>query len=364
MKICHLTSVHPAIDTRILYKECSSLAKKYEVYLIVKHYKKESINGVHIIPFPKFRNRFVRILFSPILMFIVSLKYKADIYHIHDPELLITLLLLKMFSRAKLIYDIHEDVVSDIQSKTYMNKIIKKIIATFYSIIEKFTVKRIDFNITATPFIRDKFIQFNLNTTDINNYPIIDELKGKNNPKDSTICYIGNITEIRGLSNIIKSLEFVDAELHLAGGYEPIDYRDVLSKKKGWQKVKEYGYINREKMREILLSSNAGLVLFEPEPNHINSQPNKLFEYMSASVPVICSNFPLWQEIVQKNNCGILVNPENPKEIAKAIQYILDNKEEAKKMGQNGRKAVEEKYNWHNEEKKLFAVYQKILKES
>ena len=358
MKVCHLTSVHPAIDTRILYKECSSLAKKYEVYLIGKHHKKESINRVHIIPFPKFINRFVRILISPILMFFYAIKINADIYHIHDPELLITLFLLKLFSRAKLIYDIHEDVVSDIQSKTYINKTIKKTVASFYSIIEKLIVRRIDFNVTATPFIRDKYIRFNLNTTDINNYPLIDELKGKNNPKDSAICYIGNITEIRGLSNIIKSLEFVDAELHLAGGYEPIDYRDVLSKKKGWQKVKEYGYINREKMREILLSSNAGLVLFKPELNHINAQPNKLFEYMSSSIPVIGSDFQLWREIVQRNNCGILVNPENPKEIAKAIKYILDNKEEAKKMGQNGRKAVEEKFNWEIEENKLLKVYQ------
>ncbi len=360
-RVCHLSSVHRATDTRILFKECSSLAKRYEVLLIANHVKEETINNVKIIPFKKINNRFFRILFSPLIIFFIALKYKAEVYHIHDPELLITLILFKIFTRSKLIYDIHEDVVSDIQSKKYLTKFSKKLIIIFFSIIEKFAVKLSDYNITATPYIRDKFLKLNQNTLDINNYPIIDELKAKRNPKDKVICYVGNITEIRGLSNIIKSLKCIDIELHLAGEYEPIKYREELISLKGWSKVKEHGYINRKKMKEILSFSNAGLVLFEPEPNHVNAQPNKLFEYMSASIPVIGSNFPLWREIVLKNNCGILVDPKNPQEIANAIKYILNNKDKAKMMGRNGRRAVKEKYNWQNEEKKLFDVYNKLI---
>lgn len=360
-KVCHLSSVHSANDTRILIKECSSLAKKYKVILIACSDKEERVNNIRIIPFKKINNRFFRILFSPIIMFFTTIKYKADIYHVHDPELLITLMLLKLFTHSKLIYDIHEDVVSDIQSKTYLTKFTKKVVIVFFSIIEKFAVKLSDYNITATPYIRDKFLKLNQNTLDINNYPIIDELKAERNPKDKVICYIGNITEIRGLSNIIKSLEYIDVELHLAGEYEPIKYREELISHKGWSKVKEHGYINRKKMKEILSFSNAGLVLFEPEPNHVNAQPNKLFEYMSASLPVIGSDFPLWRKIVLKNNCGILVDPQNPKDIANAIQYLIDYPEEAKIMGKNGREAVEKYYNWQNEEKKLFDVYNKLI---
>jgi len=295
-------------------------------------------------------------------MFKMALNVKADVYHIHDPELLVTLLLLKTFTKSKVIYDIHEDVVSDIQSKNYLSKFSKKITTTIFSIIEIFTIKRADCNITATPYIHAKFIQINPQTLDINNYPIIDEFAGDYNPKKNAICYIGSITKVRGLTNIIKSLEGLNVELHLAGEYEPLNYRKELMEIKGWDNVIEHGFINRNKMKEILSFSNAGLVLFYPEPNHINAQPNKLFEYMSASVPVICSDFPLWRDIVEKNRCGILVDPSNQKEIIKAIKYILRHKQDAEQMGKNGRRAVEKIYNWKNEEKKLFDIYEKILK--
>ncbi len=55
------------------------------------------------------------------------------------------------------------------------------------------------------------------------------------------------------------------------------------------------------------------------------------------------------------------MDPLNPEEIANAIKYIFENPEEAKKMGQNGRKAVEQKYNWENEEKKLLEVYNILI---
>ena len=86
-----------------------------------------------------------------------------------------------------------------------------------------------------------------------------------------------------------------------------------------------------------------------------------MFEYMIAELPIIASNFLLWREIVEKNNCGICVNPLDPKEIAEAIEYLIEHPDEARKMGENGRKAVLEKYNWENESKKLLEIYEELL---
>jgi glycosyltransferase involved in cell wall biosynthesis len=108
----------------------------------------------------------------------------------------------------------------------------------------------------------------------------------------------------------------------------------------------------------------AGLVTFLPLTNHIDAQPNKMFEYMSAGIPVIASDFPLWREIIQGNDCGILVDPLDPSAIAHAIDYLVSHPEEAHRMGKNGRIAVETKYNWTMEEKKLLAFYDNILNES
>jgi glycosyltransferase involved in cell wall biosynthesis len=103
------------------------------------------------------------------------------------------------------------------------------------------------------------------------------------------------------------------------------------------------------------------LVTFLPSPNHIDAQPNKMFEYMSAGVPVIASHFPLWREIVEGNDCGVCVDPLNPEEIARAIDFLVSHPERAEEMGRNGQRAVWERYNWGNEEMKLISLYGEVI---
>jgi glycosyltransferase involved in cell wall biosynthesis len=121
--------------------------------------------------------------------------------------------------------------------------------------------------------------------------------------------------------------------------------------------VDALGFVDRESVRATMARSMAGMVLFHPEPNHIDAQPNKMFEYMSAGIPVIASNFPLWREIIEGAKCGICVSPLDPEEIAGTIRWIIEHPAEAKQMGKNGRRAVEERYNWDIEEKKLLGFY-------
>ena len=105
----------------------------------------------------------------------------------------------------------------------------------------------------------------------------------------------------------------------------------------------------------------AGLILFPEECQYKDREPTKIFEYMAAGLPIICSNFPIWKNIVERNNCGICVDPLNSKEILDAINYISKNPDRAAIMGCNGREAVREIYNWAIEEKRFLVLYQKIL---
>ena len=102
-------------------------------------------------------------------------------------------------------------------------------------------------------------------------------------------------------------------------------------------------------------------MLFYPEPNHIDVQPNKMFEYMAAGLPVIASNFPHWREIIEGAGCGLLVDPLDPEAIAAAMKWILDHPAEAEAMGQRGRQAVEKKYNWESQSLQLLEIYNRLF---
>ena len=365
-KIVHLTSVHGRHEIRTFLKECVSLARYgYDVSIIIADGQGDEIkDGVKIYDVgPKTGGRLSRMTKTVSKIHKKAKELDGDVYHFHDPELIPVGLKLKKQGK-KVIYDVHEDYGEDILNKEWLPKIIRNPVAKIFDRYEKKAAKAFDGIVTATPHIMTKFKPFNRNTIDINNYPILnttdthnfkETLKGKN------VNYVGAIGRIRGIIEMVTSLEFTDAKLILAGNFTtPGDYALVKSLKE-WTKVDYRGQVVRSEIEKIFAESTAGLVLYHPGPNHTDSQPNKLFEYMAAGLPVIASNFPLWKEIVEKNSCGICVNPLNSKEIADAINWVLKNPLQAAEMGRNGRKIVLEKYNWEAESKKLIKFYEEEL---
>ncbi|MBZ0253555.1 MAG: glycosyltransferase, partial [Candidatus Methylomirabilis sp.] len=129
----------------------------------------------------------------------------------------------------------------------------------------------------------------------------------------------------------------------------------------GWDRVDFRGFQGRREVAAALAEARAGLTLFLPLPNHVAAQPNKLFEYMAAGLPLIASDFPLWRAIVAGANCGLLVEPLDPRAIAAAIEQILEHPDDADKMGRRGREAVYARYNWNVEAEKLLRFYEACL---
>ncbi len=121
--------------------------------------------------------------------------------------------------------------------------------------------------------------------------------------------------------------------------------------------IKYIGKIDRAAVNRLYGSARAGIVLYQPAANHLESQPIKMFEFMAAGLPVVASDFPLWKEIIEGNDCGIAVDPENPEAVRLACMELINNPEKAQRLGRNGKKAVDAKYNWTNEEKKLIELY-------
>ena len=367
-KVCILTSVHPVFDTRIFYKEARTLSRAgYDVTLIAQHNKNEIVEGIKIIPLPKPKNRTERFLKTDFLLFKKALQQKADIYHFHDPELMPAGLFLKLLMKAKVIYDVHEDVPKQIFSKQWLPEIVRNPVSIFVNWFEKLISQKFDYIITSTPDIKNNFKQYNV--VDIKNYPVINTSsliykKFLPNKRNYILIYVGGLAKIRGIEEIIKSIEFINPKynikLKLLGKFSDKEFEKVVKILDKKSKIEFLGWVLPQEVNKYLLDADIGLVCLYPLRRFLTSFPVKMFEYMAAGLPVIASNFPLWKEIIEGNNCGICVNPLDAKEIARAIEYLIEHPEEAKKIGENGRKAVLEKYNWENESKKLVEVY-KIL---
>ncbi|MCG3202986.1 MAG: hypothetical protein NFCOHLIN_02873 [Gammaproteobacteria bacterium] len=362
--VAHLTSVHRPFDIRIFQKELRSLARVgWPVTLIARHTHDEKVDGVQIRAIRGFNGRLRRMTLTVCAVLREAVRSRAEICHFHDPELIFVGFVLKLLGR-KVIYDVHEDLPRQIESKHWIVPFLKHPIALLSGAIEWMAGRFFDRIVVVTPVIARRFPPGK--TIVVQNYPMPEELFDvEGTPyarRPPVICYAGGISEARGAYEMVDAIAEVDGrldpQLHLAGEFVPASLRQALEKRRGWARTTTHGVLDRAGIRNLLGSSRAGLVLLHPHPNHLNAQPIKLYEYMAAGLPVIASDFPLWQEIVGRNGAGLLIDPMDPGAIARAIEWVLDHPEQAAAMGSKGRSAVIERLNWSEEEKKLLAMYE------
>jgi len=368
-KVCIITSVHLPFDIRIFHKEAKSLVKAgYDVTLIAQHDKEETIDGVKIINLQRPRNRIERMTKTIWSAFRKALAVNANIYHLHDPELIPIGFLLKFYGK-KVIYDMHENVPKQVKDKHWINPQYRNYISRFVLAAERFLLINIPI-IFAENSYRDDYFWVKTYTT-VLNMPLIDHLPflriGTPDGGTVSIGYIGTVTAERGSLITLQALRILN-NCNIKIRFECIGFIDkshelqlsTLCETYKLSDITFHGYMPVHEAWSIISQCRIGLSILEPIPNSIESYPTKLFEYMAMGLPVICSNFPLYRSVVEEEICGRCVNPLNPEEIAEAIRWLLQNPSEADSMGRNGRKAVLERYNWEIESKKLIKFYKEL----
>lgn len=367
IKVVHVSSGHHRNELRVHLKQCNSLAAAgYSVYFVVADGEGDAkIGDVQVLDVGIPRGRFQRMLVFPALLLRRARQINASIYHFHDPELLTIAIALKRRG-AKVIYDSHEDVPRSIMSRDWIPFFIRRIVSMCFEFFENFVARRIACVVGATPFIAERFSSVGCRAVAINNFPLPSEIIDAPVSRSPmpVICFLGGITLVRGVREIIMALESLQTRMVLAGPFDSNETRKVLEQLPGWRNVDYQGNIERKSAVEAMRESMVGMICYLPEPNHVNAFPNKLFEYMAAGLPVIASDFPLWRDIVDGAQCGICVDPANPEDIREAIAQMVSDPEGCRRMGENGRRAVLAQYNWSNEEKKLIQLYQELLASS
>jgi glycosyltransferase involved in cell wall biosynthesis len=362
-----MTTVHSALDGRIFHRQCRSLARAgFRVTSIGPYPADGVVDEVNVKSIRKERSRLARMSLTVWRAYCAAMRIDADIYHFHDPELIPVGLLLRAHGKH-VIYDLHEDYPKDILSKGYLPAWSRGAISWAMDRLERAACGRFSAVVAVTPSIAERFRRINRRTVIVHNYPYPDEVIPQDagsswNSRRQSVVYVGGITRNRGIREMVEAIGLLPASLHaeleLAG---PLVAQDIelaeLQKLPGWKRVKYHGLLELFTTFQLLQQARVGLVLFYPEPNHIEAMPQKMFEYMGAGIPVIASDFQFWRRLIGSVGCALFVDPADPRAVADAIRELLTHPEKSMEMGLRGQAEVRSRFNWENEAHKLIRLY-------
>ena len=152
------------------------------------------------------------------------------------------------------------------------------------------------------------------------------------------------------------------ANLWLIGRWVDEDFEKECRCLEGWKYTKYLGFVPLSEVYKYMKMADIGISILCPIKNYLTSLPVKAYEYMYCGLPAVMSNFPYWENFFGES--AVFVDPYKPKEIADKILMLLENPDISKRLGDNGKKMVVEKYNWEKESERLIDLYERLLNEN
>lgn len=404
--VCHITSVHPSDDPRIFHKECVSLARAgYDVTLVAPGASREEA-GVRVIGCgEKPAGRVKRAFIYARHVVDVALTVPAEVVHLHDPELLLQVGRLRRAGRL-VIFDSHEDYGV---KKAYLSGLTAELVRRATLAVERHAASKLAALICCYEKTRERLSRFVDPIAMIYNFPIVDAaeargdeaegrcgatpnqgqptaLQGPENgahppagdvdatasPADAraatpwVIGYAGGIKPMWHLKELLAAVAPLEGVTVKLAGIAQASYLEELTASTGWAKVDYRGTLPFGRVRQDIYGpAQMGVALLDYIPAYNGKEGNlsntKLFEILYAGLPIVATDFRAWREVIEGEDCGVCVDPNDVDAIRAAIETLRADPARAAEMGQRARRAVIEKYNWAQEEKKLLALYETVL---
>ncbi len=370
-RVCHVISGYFRTDARVFVRQCKSLHKHgFDVSILTNDgMPDEVIDGIAVhacrVSWPRWKT----LLFARWQFLAKAIEIDADIYQIHSPELLGTGLALKRRGK-RVVYDAHEDMPRHILEKEWLPSPFRKLTAALFQLYMLYALRRYDDVVSPhSHVVADLQKRIGAGLL-IANFPIfrpgVDITLEQYICRSQILIYSGTVYPYSNQEEIMSALgSFPDAEYHIAGYIDP-DHSARLQSGPNGKQVSLLGRLNRADLFAFYQSALIGLVIYDYKLNlgwKLGSYgTNKVFEYMEAGIPFICTDYILWEDIANRYDCAICVPPGDVDAIKNAIAYLLENKERAYAMGQNGRRAISEEFNWATEEQKYVSLFQRLVK--
>ena len=343
----------------------------YEVHLFAVSNRTEVYRerGVFIHPLPECqsrRERFAR-RFRVAQM---AAELDPNLFHVHEPEVLGAVI--AAAGSRPVIYDVHESYLDIVKERNWIPRLMKPLISLAWDTWERRLVRRCAGVVVVTESIAQRYYRLHKKVAVVANYPDLVGIEDFTPViRDGMTCvFAGFLTQHRGLSEVLQALAILKGRglavpLALAGRIESEEYLRSLWDEADHLGIKElvsyHGVLLQKEAMVFQQRASIGLVPYLPIGYCMASMANKLAECMALELPLVFSDFPNYREVAGTSGAGIAVDPTKPEQIADAIQYLIRNPNVARQMGEAGKRAVRERFNWTVERAKLLELYNDIL---
>lgn len=380
LRVCHISTVHPTFDQRIFHRECWSLQQAgYETHLIVQHDDEQTlVDGIHIHGVDHFRKskpgmhllRRLRRLWRALRL---ASRLDADIYHLHDPELILVGLWLKLRGHGIVIFDCHENNVAYIKQKHFLPGVVRALLVPLMALIERLAARYFDAIITADSGVADIYrLHYGAQLVQvIHNFPRLDlfldtESTATATPKTVDLVYHGSIpryhlTVAFNVARELKARGYHVTWLFFGSG---VSAEWVEAELEGYGLKDVFTYdpnrIPHEQVADRVRQARIGFIPLPDLPKFQHNIPTKLFEYMALQMPIVLSDLPPSRPFVGDGQAAFMVHPSDYDAYADAIQHLLEDDTLRQRMGQVGYERVTMTYNWDAESKHLIHLYQAL----
>jgi len=377
MHAVHVSTLHPPFDPRIFHRECVSLARAgWQVTYLGTHGEDGTVDGVGMRSIGQLgssslgRLRLLDRVRRTRRALHDALALRADVYHLHDPELLTIVRKLKRRSGARVVYDSHEHSVAHMMQKGYIPYPLRKAASKSVAFAERRAVPHLDAVVTADRGVAEHFRGYGADPTVIHNFVRQDLFDGAEPPDEPPydLAYHGSLPRF-----YLQTCFAADDELCRRGRQArwlfvaqllPGDrdwVREQVELRGGADRFEFHARVPHQEIPSLVTQAKLGIIPLPDRPKYRSNIPTKLFEFMALGMPVILSDLPPTREFVSDRSAAIAVRPDDAGDYAEAIDALLADPDRRKQMGEAGRAKIAGGLNWDAEATRLVALYDRIV---
>lgn len=369
MRVCHVISGYFRNDARVFLRQVLSLKRAgHDVSMVTNDGEPDEVMDGVVIRACRLKLSRRRVLLGAKRQFLPELvAVDADVYQLHSPELLPLALPLKRAGKL-VVYDAHEDLPRHIWEKEWVPWILRRPMGYASEHYLRFVLGRIDEVVSPHSHVVAHLQRTIGKGVLVANFPVVQDLPDVTEEefaqRPATICYTGTVYSYSNQEETLDALAQIPGVRYRVAGHIADDHRRALEARAGSSKATFLGRLGRADLRSLYGSCLVGMCIYDYKHNlgwKLGSYgTNKVFEYMEAGLPLICTDYDLWRDLVERWECGICVRPGSVEEIRAAIEFLLSDRARAYRMGQNGRRAVLQEFNWATEERKYLEVFERL----